>query len=100
MLNGSKHHRILYTIVIIAMWWISCNQATEKPVQQEPLKKEVALTSTLTCPFCQYRQTETLPTDYCLIKYTCKRCNKTIHPKDEDCCVFCSYGDHKCPSKQ
>jgi hypothetical protein len=56
--------------------------------------------STITCPVCGYKQEETMPTDVCLIKYTCKKCRKELHPKEDDCCVFCSYGDHECPSKQ
>lgn len=56
--------------------------------------------SEITCPFCGYKKTETLPTDVCLIRYQCKSCKKEMVPKKGDCCVFCSYGDHKCPSKQ
>ena len=57
-------------------------------------------TSEITCPECKFKKTETLPTDVCLIKYTCDNCRAVFYAKDGDCCVFCSYGTHKCPSKQ
>jgi len=63
-------------------------------------KTELALTSEITCPKCGFKKTETLPTDVCVIKYTCQKCGEVLHPKEGDCCVFCTYGDHMCPSKQ
>jgi hypothetical protein len=65
-------------------------------------KKDHAMTdkSTITCPYCGHQKVETMPTDVCQIRYTCEKCKKDIHPKNGDCCVYCSYGDHKCPSKQ
>jgi hypothetical protein len=56
--------------------------------------------SEITCPECGYKKMEILPTDVCLIKYTCDSCTSVSYSKDGDCCVFCSYGTHKCPSKQ
>ena len=56
--------------------------------------------SEITCPKCGYKKTEIMPTDVCLIKYTCDSCTTVSYSKDGDCCVFCSYGTHKCPSKQ
>ena len=58
------------------------------------------LTSQFTCPKCGHKKMETLPTDVCLLKYTCEKCKADIFPKGGDCCVFCSYGSVKCPSKQ
>ena len=63
-------------------------------------KPEKSLTSEITCPKCGYKKTETLPTEVCQLFYKCEKCGNEMHPKDGDCCVFCSYGDHKCPSKQ
>lgn len=59
-----------------------------------------SLQSKITCPECGYSKMETMPTDICLIKYTCEKCKAELHPKNGDCCVFCSYGTHKCPSKE
>lgn len=66
----------------------------EKPDNQ------ISEKSTITCPTCGFKKTETMPTEVCLLSYTCEKCNTVMHPKDGDCCVFCTYGDHKCPSKQ
>lgn len=56
--------------------------------------------SEITCPHCSHKTIETMPTDVCQIVYACKNCKKEIRAKEGDCCVFCSYGTHKCPSKQ
>jgi len=58
------------------------------------------LKSEITCPSCGFKQQETMPTDQCKIAYTCGHCKKTNYPVSGDCCVFCSYGTEKCPSKQ
>ncbi len=64
-------------------------------------KKEMtSLYSEITCPKCGHKKTEKLPTDVCMIKYTCEKCKTDLFPKKGDCCVFCTHGDHKCPSKQ
>jgi hypothetical protein len=62
--------------------------------------KATAEKSTITCPKCGHKKEESLPTDICLIKYSCEKCKAVIRPNEGDCCVFCSHGDHKCPSKQ
>jgi hypothetical protein len=59
-----------------------------------------SLQSELTCPECGHKQKELMPTEVCLLKYTCTGCSKEFSPKKGDCCVFCSYGTHKCPSMQ
>ena len=56
--------------------------------------------SEITCPKCAHKKMETMPTDVCLIKYTCEKCGEEMRPKEGDCCVFCTYGTHKCPSMQ
>ena len=65
-----------------------------------PENNSVVLTSTITCPKCGHKKLEDLPTDVCQIKYNCENCNAELVPKDGDCCVFCTHGDHKCPSMQ
>ncbi|HET9136496.1 MAG TPA: GDCCVxC domain-containing (seleno)protein [Candidatus Kapabacteria bacterium] len=61
---------------------------------------EQSKTSTITCPHCGHKKTEELPEKYCLIRYQCEECKQTLIPKYGDCCVFCTYGTEKCPSKQ
>ena len=58
------------------------------------------LQSEITCPKCLHKKNEKMPTDVCLLKYTCENCKADLFPHDGDCCVFCSYGSVKCPSKQ
>jgi hypothetical protein len=59
-----------------------------------------SLHSEISCPKCAFKKTELLPTEICLLKYTCSACRYEMIPKEGDCCVFCTYGDVKCPSKQ
>lgn len=59
-----------------------------------------ALLSSLTCPHCGHMAREKMPTDACQYFYDCKNCGAVLKPLPGDCCVFCSYGDVKCPSKQ
>ncbi|HZZ69787.1 MAG TPA: GDCCVxC domain-containing (seleno)protein [Phenylobacterium sp.] len=61
---------------------------------------QAILRSTLTCPACGARTTETMPTDACQYFYDCPACGTVLKPKPGDCCVFCSYGDTPCPPVQ
>jgi hypothetical protein len=54
----------------------------------------------ITCPACGTQAFETMPTNACQYFYTCTGCGEVLTPKTGDCCVFCSYADTKCPSKQ
>lgn len=84
-------------IIIIALFTLaSCGNVSEEQNSVTVISDH----SELTCPECGHKQTEVLPTEYCLLSYTCEKCNRSFHPKDGDCCVFCSFGDHKCPSMQ
>ncbi len=55
------------------------------------------LESTITCPQCATKKSETMPTDACWYFYTCTGCGASLRPKPGDCCVFCSYGSVPCP---
>ncbi len=54
----------------------------------------------LTCPSCGAEQEVEMPTDACQFFYECTNCAKMLTPLEGDCCVFCSYADHKCPPMQ
>ncbi len=41
-----------------------------------------------------------MATDACQYFYDCKGCATVLKPKPGDCCMFCSYGDAKCPPIQ
>ena len=58
------------------------------------------LDATITCPACGHAEREVMPTDACQWFYDCKDCGAVLKPKAGDCCVYCSYGDVKCPSMQ
>lgn len=57
-------------------------------------------TATLTCPKCGHKQQGDIPTTSCVPFYVCDACKATIKAEGEDCCVFCSYADKKCPLKK
>jgi hypothetical protein len=93
----------------IALLFMSCssdtvNKETDNTHKEACCAKESSTktseSSEITCPECGHKKTEVLPTDVCAIKYTCEKCKTELTPKDGDCCVFCTYGTHKCPSMQ
>ena len=63
-------------------------------------RRTIELSSTLICPVCGHEETETMPTDACLVLYECKQCVALLRPRQGDCCVFCSYGTVPCPPMQ
>ena len=91
-------------ITVLLFTILGCGQnskTTDLVPSTNEINSENAKTfSSIKCPFCNFTKQEKLPTDVCLIKYECTNCKKEIFPIEGDCCVFCSYGDHKCPSKQ
>jgi hypothetical protein len=54
----------------------------------------------ITCPGCGFSKEETMPLNACVFFYECESCKMILKPKAGDCCVFCSYGDVKCPPMQ
>lgn len=61
---------------------------------------DIQLQSVIHCPHCGFAKEETMPEDYCQFLYQCTHCGTLLRPKAGDCCVFCSFGSVKCPSKQ
>ena len=55
--------------------------------------------STITCPICGHAKLENMPTDACQYFYECEGCGSVLRPLSGDCCVFCSYGDRRCPPR-
>jgi hypothetical protein len=64
---------------------------------QEQDAKDAGL-ATIRCPHCRQLSEQRIPVDACLYFYDCPRCKARLKPKPGDCCVFCSYGDRRCPS--
>ena len=58
------------------------------------------LSVSITCPACQQAASATMPDDRCVVSYECPSCGTTLRPLAGDCCVFCSYGDKRCPFVQ
>jgi hypothetical protein len=71
-----------------------------QPISATGATHAIQLQSTLTCPVCGERSTETMPWDACQFFYECAGCGTMLRPKPGDCCVFCSYGDVPCPPIQ
>jgi hypothetical protein len=63
-------------------------------------KSIVEAYSTITCPECGQQSRNRMPTDACQYYYDCKGCGAVLKPRAGDCCVYCSYGDVKCPPIQ
>jgi hypothetical protein len=58
------------------------------------------LAVTMTCPECRHVEVETMPADRCVFFWECPGCRALVRPKAGDCCVYCSYGDRRCPFVQ
>lgn len=65
-----------------------------------PNENEISILTRLTCPSCGADQEAEMPTDACQFFYECTSCKAMLKPLEGDCCVFCSYSDHKCPPMQ
>jgi len=61
---------------------------------------EIHLKSEITCPNCQHKKVEEMPTNACQFFYECAECKTILKPKEGDCCVYCSYGTNACPPVQ
>ncbi len=61
--------------------------------------KKKKIVGNITCPECGHKQLMEIPTSLCIAFYKCDKCGKTIYSK-KSCCVFCDYGDRKCPAAE
>jgi len=64
------------------------------------MDKKIKTKATITCPKCGFSREEEMPTDACQHFYKCTSCGEVLKPNKDDCCVFCSYADSKCPPKK
>lgn len=58
--------------------------------------KDEKIIGNVTCPECGHKQPIEIPGISCQAFYKCAGCGKVIQAK-KSCCVFCDYGDRKCP---
>ena len=61
---------------------------------------EIELKSEITCPNCNHKKIEVMPTDACQYFYECENCANVLKPNQGDCCVYCSFGTVSCPPIQ
>ncbi len=61
---------------------------------------QVVKITKIKCPNCGNIETVEMPEYVCVRTYKCPKCEQVFKPKEGDCCVFCSYADDECPSKQ
>ncbi|WP_390593654.1 GDCCVxC domain-containing (seleno)protein [Simiduia litorea] len=54
----------------------------------------------ISCPACGHKKVELMPTDACQWFYECEGCHAVLNPLPGDCCVYCSFGNVKCPPIQ
>jgi mercuric ion transport protein len=87
----------LLLMIIVSIW----NMLSPPARICIPVSKELITNkSKITCPNCGYQKTENMPIDSCQWFYECENCHVILKPEKGDCCVFCSYGDTKCPPIQ
>jgi transcription elongation factor Elf1 len=72
---------------------------TQTRARRAAAKKPI-LESTVTCPYCGFAESGTMPLDACVYFHECGRCKAILRPKSSGCCVFCSFGSVSCPSEQ
>ncbi len=60
----------------------------------------IQLVSTLTCPVCGAGTPAEMPEEACQFFWECPACHALLRPKEGECCVFCSFGDVRCPPVQ
>ena len=63
-------------------------------------KGNITTTSIITCPKCDFKKEEVMPTESCQFFYTCTNCKELLKALKGDCCVYCSFGSINCPSIQ
>jgi hypothetical protein len=82
--------------------WLALTQTSHSdfPILQMPEIIEIEPFATLTCPKCGHEAKELMPTNACQFYYDCKGCGALLRPLKGDCCVYCSFGDVKCPPIQ
>ena len=64
-----------------------------------PVKKAENIIGKVKCPKCKHKQPIQIPISVCQQFYKCNGCGKIIQAK-KTCCVFCDYGDRKCPAAE
>lgn len=64
------------------------------------MANEIIFQSLHTCPKCNHRLEETMPSDACQFFYECEQCKTMLKLIKGECFVYYSYGFIPCPSIQ
>ena len=64
------------------------------------MSKNIKLKTVIKCPICKFKKEVTMPENIRLQVYNCEECKARLKPKDNECCVFCSYSSVPCPTVQ
>ncbi|MGH8191374.1 MAG: GDCCVxC domain-containing (seleno)protein [Rhodanobacteraceae bacterium] len=70
----------------------------DKPSDES--SRALVLESAITCPECGTVTRAHMPIDACQFFWDCPGCGAVLKPRRGDCCVFCSFGNVPCPSRQ
>jgi len=61
---------------------------------------EVLYQNKLTCPEClSHQKAEMISMEVSKI-FECETCKEIIQANEDACCIYCQYGEVKCPSEQ
>lgn len=61
---------------------------------------EVLYKNELTCPECGHKQRVEMTVGEDAHIYSCNACFETIQSNEDECCVYCQYGEVKCTTEQ
>ncbi|MFT4679744.1 MAG: hypothetical protein ACI84C_001407 [Flavobacteriales bacterium] len=96
--NGIEKFSGLFIVVGVGLLGFGVYQYNRR--KKRGMNKGAILQSTITCPECGHKKDEIMPTDACQYFYECEGCKKILKPRDNDCCVYCSFGTVACPPIQ
>ncbi len=61
---------------------------------------EVLYKNKLSCPQCGSTQSVNMLALEIPRVYQCNNCREVIQANADECCIYCQYGEVKCPSQQ
>src|SRR6056297_216930 len=79
---------------------VRINDRFDQDTPMDEPSRTVESCSTLVCPECGHKAREKMPENACIRRFECAGCGTLLAPMEGDCCVFCSYGDVRCPPVQ
>jgi hypothetical protein len=62
--------------------------------------QDIELFSTLTCPNCGHHTEFQMPVHASKKFFECPHCKTSFSSKEDECCIFCTFGSVRCPATQ